>query len=41
MFEKILITNRGDQPYSGAAAKLHRLAREAYARDFTAENQHV
>ena len=41
MFEKILIANRGDQPRSGAAAKLNRLAREACAGCFTAENQYV
>jgi len=41
MFKKILIANRGDQPQGGAAAKLHGMAREACAGDFTAENQNV
>ncbi|MDP2449979.1 hypothetical protein [Polaromonas sp.] len=41
MFKKILIANRGDQPQSGAAAKLHCLAREACAGDFTAGTHHV
>jgi len=41
MFKKILIANRGDQPQSGAAAKLHRMAREAGASDFTASRRHV
>jgi hypothetical protein len=41
MFTKILIANRGDQPRSGAAAKPHRVAREACAGDFTAEQRHV
>lgn len=34
MFKKILIADRGDQPQSGAAAKLHRMARVACAGDF-------
>jgi hypothetical protein len=34
MFTKILMANRGDQPRSGAAAKLHCMAREACAGDF-------
>jgi hypothetical protein len=41
MFKKILIANRGDQPRSGAATKLHCLACAAGAGDFTAETQHV
>ncbi len=41
MFKKILIANRGDQPQSGAAAKLHGVAREACAGDSTAETQNV
>jgi hypothetical protein len=41
MFKKILIANRGDQPQSGAAAKLHCLAREACAGYFTAKVKHV
>ena len=41
MFKKILIANRGDQPRSGAAAKLNRLAREVCAGDFTAETHNV
>ncbi len=36
MFNKILIANRGDQPRSGAAAKLNRLARVLRAGDFKA-----
>ena len=36
MFDKILIANRGDQPRSGAAAKLNRLAREACSGNFSA-----
>ncbi len=35
MFNKILIANRGDQPQSGAAAKLNCMVREAHAGDFT------
>ena len=35
MFNKILITNRGDQPQSGAAAQLHCLVHEVHAGDFT------
>ena len=34
MFTKILIANRGDQPRSGAEAKLNRLVRKAQASDF-------
>jgi hypothetical protein len=41
MFKKILIANRGDQPRSGAAAKLNCLAREACSGDFTAETTNV
>jgi len=41
MFKKILIANRGDQPRSGAAAKLHCLMREAHAGDFSPEVKHV
>ena len=33
MFNKILIANRGDQPRSGAAAQLNRLARTACLGD--------
>ena len=33
MFKKILITNRVDQPRSGAATKSHCVAREACAGD--------
>jgi hypothetical protein len=40
MFEKILIANRGDQPQSGAAAQLHRMA-AAGSSDFAAETCHV
>ncbi|TDQ43544.1 hypothetical protein [Tepidicella xavieri] len=35
MFKKILIANRGDQPHSGAAAKLNGMARAACAGDCT------
>lgn len=35
MFKKILIANRGDQPRSGAAAKLNCVARDACVGDFT------
>lgn len=42
MFTKILIANRGDQPRSGAAAKLNCMAREACAGDLTpTEMTHV
>ena len=41
MFTKILIANRGDQPRSGAATQLNRLARAACAGDFDAEIPHV
>jgi hypothetical protein len=41
MFKKILIANRGDQPRSGAAALLKRLARVARTGDFTAGAGHV
>jgi hypothetical protein len=41
MLKKILITNRGDQPRSGAAAKPNRVARAAGRGDFIAETQHV
>jgi hypothetical protein len=41
MYKKILIANRGDQPQTGAAAKPHRMAREAGASDFTASRRHV
>jgi len=34
MFYKILIANRGDQPRSGAAAKLNCLMRVAHAGEF-------
>lgn len=40
MFEKILIANRGDQPHSGAAAKLNCVATES-GRYFAAEDAHV
>ena len=33
MFDKILIANRGDQPRSGAAAKLKRQVRAAHEGD--------
>lgn len=33
MFTKILIANRGDQPQSGAAAKLNCVVRAVYAGD--------
>jgi|APLak6261675998_1056109.scaffolds.fasta_scaffold23057_2 hypothetical protein len=35
MFTKILIANRGDQPQSGAAAKLNCMAHAVRAGDFT------
>ena len=35
MFKKILIANRGDQPRSGAAAKLHCMMHEVHAGEFT------
>jgi hypothetical protein len=35
MFKKILITNRGDQPRSGAAAQLNCMARAACTGEFT------
>lgn len=35
MFTKILIANRGDQPQSGAAAKLNCMVRVAHAGDCT------
>jgi len=42
MFTKILIANRGDQPQSGAAAKLHCMVRAAHTGDFTPmETSHV
>ena len=41
MFKKILIANRGDQPRSGAAAKLNCLAREVCTGDFSPEVKHV
>ncbi len=42
MFTKILIANRGDQPQSGAAAKLHCVVRVAHTGDFTPmETKHV
>lgn len=42
MFTKILIANRGDQPQSGAAAKLNCKVRVAHAGDFnTMETSHV
>ncbi len=42
MFTKILIANRGDQPQSGAAAKLNCSVRVAHAGDFnTMETSHV
>ena len=40
MFEKVLIANRGDQPHSGAAAKLSRAVAEG-SSDFAAETSHV
>jgi hypothetical protein len=42
MFTKILIANRGDQPRSGAAAKLHCMVRAAHTGDFnTMEKSYV
>jgi hypothetical protein len=41
MFEKILIANRGDQPRSGAATKLNRIAAEGSKGGFAAETTHV
>lgn len=42
MFNKILIANRGDQPQSGAAAKLNCLVRAAHTDDLDpTELQHV
>ena len=41
MFNKILIANRGDQPHSGAAAKLNCLAREACSGNFSPEDKNV
>jgi hypothetical protein len=41
MFTKILIANRGDQPRSGAAAQLNRLAREACPGDLSPEVLYV
>ena len=41
MFKIILIANRGDQPRSGAAAKLNRLARAACSGDFSPETKNV
>jgi len=42
MFTKILIANRGDQPRSGAAAKLNCLVRAAHTGDFNPmETKHV
>lgn len=35
MFQKILIANRGDQPQSGAAAKLHCLVHAVHAGVFS------
>ncbi len=40
MFKKILIANRGDQPRSGAAAKLNCMVRAAHVGDFNAEELH-
>jgi hypothetical protein len=40
MFEKILFTNRGDQPRSGAAAQLNRTA-AAGSSNPAAEATHV
>jgi hypothetical protein len=40
MFEKILIANRGDQPHSGAAAQLHRVA-AAGSSNLAAETTNV
>lgn len=37
MFKKILIANHGDQPQSGAAAKLKSQARAAGQGNFNAE----
>jgi hypothetical protein len=41
MFEKILIATRGDQPRSGAAAKLNRTAAEGSKGGFASETTHV
>jgi hypothetical protein len=41
MFEKILIANRGDQPRSGAAAKLNCAAAGSSEGGFAAETTHV
>jgi len=41
MFTKILIANRGDQPQSGAVAKLNCQDRAAGQGNFTAEFIHV
>jgi hypothetical protein len=41
MFKKILIANRGDQPRSGAAAQLNRLARGACSGGFSPEVSNV
>jgi hypothetical protein len=41
MFKKILIANRGDQPRSGAAAQLNRIACAACTGGFAAGARHV
>jgi hypothetical protein len=42
MFTKILIANRGDQPRSGAAAKLNCVVRAAHVGGFNPmEKKHV
>ncbi len=42
MFTKLLIANRGDQPQSGAAAKLNRMLHEVHTDDFVPmETTHV
>ena len=41
MFPKIRITNRADQPRSGAAPQAHGMARAACTGDFEAEVAHV
>jgi hypothetical protein len=41
MFKKILIANRGDQPRSGAATKLNRIARAACTGGFAAGGHRV
>jgi hypothetical protein len=41
MFEKILISNRSDQPRSGAATKVNRAAAKGSEGGFAAETTHV